>query len=133
MDMLDDRKKDGLRHWYRRPDVLDEARRLMAAGEYESLEEHIQMRALFPLSHHGELPAYLRDDDGKPLLPKNANPGNDLEEWRDAIEVGWEVVETELGMSRDQVHLAIKKQQEQSWEAFLRSVDERKRQRQGEE
>jgi hypothetical protein len=123
--MLNDEQKAGLRQWYRRPDVLDEARRLMKAKEYESLEEHIQMRALFPLSRHQDLPDYMKDDEGKPLLPKNAHPRDDVEEWRDVIEVGWEVVEAELGMSRDNIHLAIKKQQEGSWETFLQSVDER--------
>jgi len=126
--MLSDRQKEGLRKWYRRPEVLGEARRLMEAQEFESLEEHIQMRALFPLSHHGDLPDYMTDDEGKPLLPHNAHPRDDVEEWRDVIEVGWEVVGAELGMSRDDIHLAIKGQQERSWETFLQSVDERKRQ-----
>ena len=124
--MLNDKQIEGLKQWYRRPEVLDEARRLVKAQEFESLEEHIQMRALFPLSRHGELPAYMLDDEGKPLIPKNAHPRDDVEEWRDVIEVGWIVVEEELGMSRDAIHLAIKEQQERSWETFLQSVDERK-------
>jgi hypothetical protein len=126
--MLNDKQLEGLRQWYRRPDVLDEARRLVKAQEFEALEEHIQMRALFPLSHHGDLPDYMKDDEGKPLLPKNAHPRDDVEEWRDVIEVGWEVVEAELGMSRDDIHLTIKDQQEKSWETFLQSVDDRKSQ-----
>lgn len=125
--MLSDKQKAGLRQWYRRPDVLNEARRLIEAKEYESLEEHIQMRALFPLSHHSDLPDYMKDDEGKPLLSHNAHPRDDVEEWRDVIEVGWEVVEAELGRSRDDLHLAIKGQQERSWETFLQSVDQRKR------
>lgn len=126
--MLNDKQIEGLRQWYRRPDVLDEARRLVKAQELEALEELIQMRALFPLSHHGDLPDYMKNDEGKPLLPKNAHPRDDVEEWRDVIEVGWEVVEAELGMSRDDIHLTIKDQQEKSWETFLQSVDERKSQ-----
>ncbi len=127
--MLSDKQREGLLQWYRRPDVLDEARRLLEARELESLEEHIQMRALFPLSRHQELPAFMKDEEGKPLLPHNAHPRDDLEEWRDVVEVGWEVVEAELGMSRDDIHLAIKEQQERSWEEFLRSVDARKARR----
>lgn len=124
--MLSDKQKDGLGQWYRQPDILDEARRLVKAQEYESLEEHIQMRSLFALSRHKELPDYMKDDEGKPLLPHNAHPRDDIEEWRDVVEVGWEVVEAEFGMSRDQIHLAIKGQQESSWESFLQSVDDRK-------
>lgn len=131
--MLNDKQIAGLQQWYRRPDVLDEARRLVEAQEFESLEEHIQMRALFPLSHHSALPDYMKDAEGKPLLPHNAHPRDDVEEWRDVIEVGWEVVEAELGMSRDEIHLAIRSQQERSWETFLQSVDERKRQRENKE
>jgi len=124
--MLSDKQKAGLRQWYRRPDVLDEARRLVKAQEFEALEEHIQMRALFPLSRHGDLPDYMKDDEGKPLLPHNAHPRDDLEEWRDVVELGWEVVEAEFGMSRDDIHLTIRDQQQRSWETFLQSVDERK-------
>ncbi len=124
--MLNDKQKEGLGQWYRRPDILAETRRLVEAKEYESLEEHIQMRSLFALSRHADLPDYMKDDEGKPLLPHNAHPRDDVEEWRDVIEVGWEVVEAEVGMSRDDIHLAIKGQQETSWETFLQSVDERK-------
>lgn len=131
--MLNDKQIEGLKQWYRRPEVLSETRRLVDAQEFESLEEHIQMRALFPLSHHNALPDYMKDDDGKPLLPHNAHPRDDVEEWRDVIEVGWQVVEAELGMSRDDIHLAIKNQQERSWETFLQSVDERKQKREDKE
>ncbi|MFH2007155.1 MAG: hypothetical protein ABI333_11260 [bacterium] len=126
--MLNDEQKDALRKWYRKTDILAEAKDLIDREEYEPLEEFIQMRALFPLGRHTELPDYLLDD-GKPLIPKNCDPRKDQDEWRDAIDVGWEVVEAELGLSRDQIHLAIKEQQEKSWETFLQSVDERKRER----
>jgi len=127
--MLNDKQKDGLGQWYRQPKILDEARRLVVAKEYESLEEHIQMRSLFALSRHQELPDFMKDEEGKPLMPHNAHPRDDVEEWRDVIEVGWEVVEAEFGMSRDEIHLAIKGQQESSWETFLQTVDERKQQK----
>jgi len=122
--MLDEKQRDALRQWYRRDDIRDEAERLIRDEEWEGLEEFIQMRALFPLSRHGELPDYLKTESG-PLIPSNCNPRTDVEEWRDAVEVAWSVVEEIFGLTRDDVHLRIKDWQEQSWETFLKSVDER--------
>lgn len=126
--MLDDRQRDALRRWYRREDTRDEMQRLIESEDWENLEEFVQMRSLFGLSRHAELPAYLKDGD-KPLIPSNCNPRQDEEDWRDAVELGWEVVEAEFGLSRDTIHLKIKKWQERTWEEFIRSVEERKHQR----
>ena len=123
--MLDDRQKEALRQWYRGDDVHHEAKRLIDTEDWENLEELIQMRALFGLSRHSELPDYLKDGD-KPLIPSNCNPRQDEEGWKDAVDVGWEVVEADFGLSRDEIHLRIRDWQERSWESFLRSVDERK-------
>lgn len=126
--MLDERQRDALRQWYRRDAIREEAQRLVRNEDWESLEEFIQMRALFPLSRHDELPPYLRSESG-PLIPSNCNPGTDVEVWRDAVEIGWEVVEETLGISRDEIHIRIKTWQERSWETFLRSVDDRMQRR----
>jgi len=128
--MLDERQKDALRRWYRRPEVTDEVQRLVRLEDWEALEEFIQMRALFGLSRHRELPDYLLDGDA-PLIPSNCNPRNSEDDWQDAIEVGWEMMAADLGLGRDTVHLKIKDWQERSWESFIQSVEERKRSRQG--
>lgn len=126
--MLDEKQREALRQWYRRDSIREEAGRLAKAEDWEGLEEFVQMRALFPLSRHNELPDYLKTETG-PLIPSNCNPRDDVEGWRDAVEVGWEVVHEILGLSRDEIHLRIKHWQDQSWEAFLRSVDDRMQRR----
>jgi len=126
--MLDDRQKDALREWYRRSEVLDEARRCVKNQYWEDLEEHIQMRSLLPLVRTSELPDYLRNEKGEALLP-SVNPRDNKDAWEDAVGVGWEVVESELGLSHDDVHRAIAEQQKESWDTFMKSVEERKKQR----
>jgi hypothetical protein len=126
--MLDDRQKDALRRWYAQPKVLDEARRRIKDKYWEDLEEFLHMRALFPLGRTDELPDYLKTEDGKPLLP-SVDPRNNQEAWQDAIEIGWEVVEAELGVSRDEVHRAIGQQQRDTWDEFMKSIERRKRER----
>jgi hypothetical protein len=128
--MLNDKQKDALRSWYKRPEVLDQARTRIKNEYWEDLEELLHMRCLIPLNRTQELPDYLKTDEGEPLLP-SVDPRSDLEAWQDAIEVGWEVIESELGVSRDAVHEAIGKQQKKNWEDFLNSVEQRKKQRGG--
>lgn len=128
--MLNDEQKNALRKWYRRPEILDQARTRVKNKYWEDLEELLQMRCLIPLGRTQELPDYLMTDDGQALLP-SVDPRSNLEAWQDAIEVGWEVVESELGVSRDAVHEAIGKQQKESWEEFLNSVERRKKERGG--
>lgn len=126
--MLDDKQKDALKQWYRRPEILQEARTHIEAERWEDLEEFLHMRCLFPLNRTSELPDYLKKDDGSALLP-SINPRDNLEAWQDTIEVGWTVVEEELGTSRDDVHRAIAALQSASWDSFMKSVEERKRKR----
>ncbi|MDY0000201.1 MAG: hypothetical protein RBU30_02785 [Polyangia bacterium] len=118
--MLDDRQREALRLWYRREAVLGEARRLAREERWEGLEELIEMRALIPLSRHGELPEYLLTAAG-PLIPSNCNPRVAPDDWRDAVELGWKVIGEATGISRNDVHLKIKAWQDESWEAFLES------------
>lgn len=127
--MLDDRQRDALRRWYRQEHVLAKARRLADTEYWEELEEHLQMSCLFALSRHSELPDWMRTEDGAPLLPTNLNPAQDLEGWRDAVELAWEVASDELGLSRDDVHRRIAAAQEDDWERFMKSVAERERER----
>ena len=127
--MLDDRQKNALRRWYARPEVTERARVLAGEERWEDLEEHVQMASLMPLSRTEQLPDYLLGEDGKPLLPNNASPMKDVEEWQDAIEVGWEVMERELGVSRDHMHQSIAQRQGEDWDAFLKDVERRKAER----
>ena len=51
------------------------------------------------------------------------------QQWRDAIEVGWQVMERELGFCHDDIHKGIAKTQKDDWQAFLDSIERRKRER----
>ena len=95
----------------------------------EELEEHLHMRCLFALSRHAELPDWMRTEGGEPLFPTNLNPAQDLEKWRDAVEVAWEVMEEELSVTHDEVHHRLADEQGADWERFLESVAKRKRER----
>ncbi len=127
--MLTERESDALVRWYSQPEILDEAKRLIGAKEWEQLEEHLHMRCLFALARHSELPDFMRDDDGGPLFPTNLNPGNDLEKWQDAIEVAWEVVEKQLDLTHDEVHRRIVAEQKSDWETFLKRAEERRKEK----
>jgi hypothetical protein len=126
--MLDDREREALRRWYAEPEVKDQARKHIENKDWEELEELIQMHSLFRLERREGLPDYLKTDEGQPLLP-SLNPRANLEAWQDAIEVGWEVVASELGVQQDDVHRAIGKRQQEDWDSFVRSVEARKRER----
>ena len=127
--MLTERENDAPVRWYSQPKILDEAKRLIGAKAWEQLEEHLHMRCLFALARHSELPDFMRDDDGGPLFPTNLNPGNDLEKWQDAIEVAWEVVEKQLDLTHDEVHRRIAAEQKCDWETFLKSAEERRKEK----
>ncbi len=125
--MLTAKQRDALGRWYRRPEVVNEARERIAQKDWPDLEELIQKRSLIPLGRGG-LPEYLLDDEGKAVLP-SLNPAVNLEAWRSAIEVGWEMVESEFAISQDDVHGAIAKLQHRDWNSFMESVESRKRER----
>jgi hypothetical protein len=128
--MLDDKQKEALGRWYRRPEIVDEARKHIERERWEDLEELIQMRSLLPLEQRRDLPDYLHAPEGEPLLP-SLNPRNNLEAWQDAVEVGWAAMEAELDIKHDDIHSSIAREQKDDWESFLKSVEERKRQRAG--
>ena len=127
--MLDDRQKDAVRRWYARPEIVDKARALHREGRWEDLEEHVNMLSLMPLSDVDRLPDYLKQAGGKPLIASNLNPQKDIEAWRDAIEVGWEVMEREIGVSQALLHQNIARKQGGDWDEFLKSVERRKTER----
>ena len=95
---------------------------------WEDLEELLHMRCLIPLGRTADLPDYLKKEDGEALLPK-LDPRSNQEAWEAAVEVGWEVVESELGISRDEVHRLIGNQQRETWDDFMKSVEQRKKER----
>jgi hypothetical protein len=127
--MLDEKQKAALRQWYRQPKVLREARQRIENEYWEDLEEFLHMRCLLPFSRTEELPDFVKDEAGATLIP-SLDPRSNEEGWQEAIEIGWKVIEDELGVSRDEVHRAIAGQQKASWEAFLASVEQRKNERQ---
>jgi hypothetical protein len=127
--VLDDKQKDAIRLWYARPEIIERARVLHREGRWEELEEHVNMASLMPLSKTDQLPDYLKQEDGKPLIPSNLDPRNDIEGWRDAVELGWEAMEREIGVSQELLHQKIAEGQDQDWNEFMKSVEKRKKKR----
>jgi hypothetical protein len=127
--MLDDKQKDALRCWYARPEIVEKARALHQENRWEELEEHVNMQSLMPIGNVDALPDYMRQEDGKSLFPTNLNPKKDLEGWQDAVEVGWEVMEREIGVSQELLHRNIARGQDDDWSAFMKSVEARKKER----
>ncbi|MFH1998572.1 MAG: hypothetical protein ABIK28_02775, partial [Planctomycetota bacterium] len=76
-----------------------------------------------------DLPDFMKTTDGKPLFPTGLNPIKDLEGWQDAIEVGWAVTEEKTGISMEFVQGKIREEKDADWEVFIKSVEERKKQR----
>ena len=127
--MLDDRQKDAVRRWYAQPEIIEKARALNREGRWEDLEEHVNMLSLRPLSDIDRLPDYLKHEDGKPLIPNSLNPLKDMEEWQDAVEVGWEVMDREIGVSQELLHQHIARNQHDDWEEFVKRSEQRKQER----
>jgi len=127
--MLNDVEQAAIRQWYGQDHLLADARQLIAREAYEQLEELLHRRALLPLSRHGELPDFMRNNEGQPLFPTNLDPREDEELWQSAIELGWEVLLEATGLSQAEIHRRIASRQDDDWQAFLASVEERKSQR----
>ncbi len=117
---LDEAQKKALAAWYARNEVLEEVGRLRDGALWEELEEYIHMGALMPVGRSDTLPGFMKNKEGRTLFPDNLNPRSNLEGWRDAIEVGWAVVEEKLGLTRDEVHIRIRDAQNEDWERFLK-------------
>jgi len=71
--MLDDKQKDALRKWYRRPEIIDQARKRIETEAWEDLEELIHMRSLIPLGRTQDLPDYLKTGDAHLIAPIDQN------------------------------------------------------------
>lgn len=127
--MLNETQSQALKRWYSQPEFIDKARALYADKAYEDLETFLHMTCLMPLSKHSTMPDYLLDEEGKPLFETNLDPRRDVDAWQDGIEVGWAVMEAELGINQDQIHRLIAEQQDHEWKSFLESVERRKEER----
>jgi hypothetical protein len=122
---LTDQQKKGLEHWYRQSWLLDKAVSFLDQNDWLGMEDYMHRDALIPIARREEVPDFLRDADGKPLFPHGINPAADVEAWRDAIEVGWMVMEEERGINQDRVHREVAALQKADWEDFLRRAEER--------
>ena len=90
---------------------------------------YLHRTCLLPLSRVDTLPAYLRTEKGKPLFKFGLSPIKEEDNWKDAIEIGWEVVEQNAGVLHDVIHQTIAKEQQDNWQAFLDSIERRKKER----
>ena len=129
--MLTQTEREAIERWYSEEQVIQGARRLIAERDYLQLEEYIHKTVLIPLGKQEKLPDYLRNEEGKPLFPTNLDPRADEDQWQDAIEVGWEVIHLKLGVSHNDVHRSVADEQDRDWQAFIASVEERKKAREG--
>lgn len=127
--MLTPTQHAALARWYGQEQIVAEARRLFAEGAYDELENYLHRTALLPLGRLDDLPGYLQDDDGGPLFPTSFNPMADEEVWQNGIEVGWEVMAAKAGFTHDDVHRAIAAAQDDEFQVFLASVEQRKKER----
>lgn len=127
--MFSDKERDAVKQWYSQPHVLKRAQEISETGALDELEEWVHKFCLMPLSKHDDLPDYMRDGEGKPLFADSLSPIKDKEKWQDAIEVGWTVMEEEIGVSLDDVHRFEAKFQKDDWQAFLDSIERRKKER----
>jgi hypothetical protein len=127
--MLSDRERRALEQWYSQEEVVAAARHLYEAQNDEELEEYLHRGCLLPLSRHSELPDFMKDEKGETLFPTHLDPTRDVDKWQDAIEVGWEVLERKFGISHDEIHRRTAERQQSDWQAFLDSVERRKKER----
>ena len=127
MARLSDRQEMALRQWYSQPQVLDKALAYLDDGNWSGMEEYLHRDALMPIARIDELPEFMLDEKGTPFFPTGIDPSANLEVWQDAIEVGWEVMERERGISHDRVHQEIAKIEQDDWDGFIRRAEERKK------
>ena len=127
--MLTDTERSALQRWFAQPYILEKALELRENAVPEALEAFMQRDVLIPLGKHARLPDYMVTEDGKPLFGTNLNPMIDEDRWRDAVEVGWETLEAEIGISHDEIHREIAIEQNDEFDTFLKSVEARKKAR----
>ncbi len=101
----------------------------MQGGRYTkaALDDSDIRWLLEPLSKIDQLPDYLKQEDGKALIPSNLDPRNDIEGWRDAVELGWEAMDREIGVSQALLHQKIAEGQSQDWNEFMKRAETREK------
>lgn len=124
---LSDRQEMALRQWYSQTQVLDKALAFLDDGNWSGMEEYLHRDALMPIARIDQLPEFMHDENGTPFFPTGIDPSGNLQLWQDAIEVGWEVMENERGISHDRVHQEIAKIEQDDWDSFVRRAEERKK------
>ena len=127
MAKMNEKQEDALRRWYAQEWILDTVKRAHEEEDWEEVESHVHRTVLLPLGKHNDLPDFMRNDVGGPLFPTNLSPLQDHEGWSEAVEIGWQVVSEKLGISRDEVQGKIRAEQDEDWEVFMKSVEERER------
>jgi hypothetical protein len=127
---FDETRREALKRWYAREEVLAPIRAWLEKERWLELEEYVRQGALFPIAFREGLPEWLGDEDGKPLFgAADLNPATNRDGWAEAVDIGWSVLEERLGIRRDDVIGRIEKIQDDDWQRFLASVEERKRRR----
>lgn len=122
-------EKEALKRWYSQDWIIEAVNKAKDANDWDNLEATVQRHGLMPLSKIDDLPDFMKTSEGKPLFPTGLNPMKDLEGWQDAIEVGWAVIEEKTGISMDFVQEKLREEKDADWEVFMKSVEERKKQR----
>lgn len=127
--MLNDAERQALVQWYSRDEVLETAKKLIDEKRWDRLEDYLHKGCLMPLGRHDLLPDFMKTDEGEPIFPENLDPRAELEKWQDAIEVGWDVMKEKLNFAHDDVHRSVAQAQQSDWDAFMESVERRKKER----
>jgi hypothetical protein len=126
MSALNQAQRQALAQWYRQDWLLERVTQLIEARDWVELEDYVQRDALMPSARLDTLPAFMKNEASETLFPDGLNPMSNLDGWQDAVEVGWDVLKAECGVSQDDVHKAIAKLQQQDWDDFLRRAEARK-------
>lgn len=127
--MMNDIETEALKRWYSQEWILAAVRKARDEEDWDALEATVQKHALMPLSKHSQLPDYMRKEGDKPLFPTNLSPLNDVENWQDAIEIGWVVIADKTGVTMEAVQEKIRAEKDADWDVFMKSVEERKKKR----
>jgi hypothetical protein len=130
VSVFDEKRREAMKRWYDRPETLEGFRKLYDAGQIYEAEQYVRQDALLPLTFRDQLPDWLRNEEGEPLFTVDMlHPGTGREGWAEAVEIGWSVIEKRLGVKQADVIAHIEKEQEDDWNRFMASVEERKRRR----
>jgi hypothetical protein len=127
--VLTEEERKALTQWYSETTVLETAKTLIDEKRWDRLEDYLHKGCLMPLGRHDRLPDYMRNPEGEALFADNLDPRVNLEKWQDAVEVAWAVMKDKLGFAHDDIHRTVAQAQQSDWEAFMESVERRKKER----